>query len=90
MKKKNKEVQEGFGSEFVKSIDESGLPHSVDDNPAIVVPGQGKFWHKNGLLHRDNNKPAVEFDTGEIEFWLNGQRIKRLERQEAMFHHWKE
>lgn len=37
-----------------------------------------KFYRVNGLLHRENNLPAVEWFNGDKEFWLNGKLIKRI------------
>ena len=36
-----------------------------------------KFYRVNGLLHRENNLPAVEWFNGDKEFWLNGKLSKR-------------
>lgn len=37
-----------------------------------------KFYRVNGLLHRENNLPAVEWFNGDKEFWLNGKLTKRI------------
>lgn len=31
----------------------------------------GKFWEKNGLLHREDG-PAIEYANGGKEYWVNG------------------
>lgn len=33
--------------------------HSFNDQPSIILKKGSKFWHKNGVLHRDNDKPAA-------------------------------
>jgi hypothetical protein len=75
-------------NEYVKTCDDEGLPHSVDDKPAIVVEGQGRFWYKNGNLHRGNDMPAAEWNDGSLEFWIDGKRTKKLTKEEAIFFHW--
>jgi hypothetical protein len=82
--------KESYNNEYVKSTNAEGLPHSVDDRPAMVVEGQGKFWYKNGNLHRENNQPAAEWDDGSLEFWVEGKRTKKLSKEEAVFYHWTE
>lgn len=84
-----KNISDNYNNEYVKSVDKDGLPDSVDDKPAILIPGQGKIWFKNGLMHRLNDKPAVEWDDGSLEFWVDGKRVKRLEKNEAIFYYWK-
>ena len=82
MKKKN--------LKYVKSVDENGDPHSYDDKPSIIMPARARIWQKNGKLHRDNNKPAVEWKSGVLEFWLEGKFIRRLEKSEVPFYLWEE
>jgi hypothetical protein len=36
-----------------------------------------KHWYKNGLIHRGNDKPAIERLNGEKEWWVNGRFIKQ-------------
>lgn len=44
-----------------------GKLHSFDDKPSRVsYDGKVKIWHKNGIIHRDGDKPAVIKDTVEI------------------------
>ena len=31
-----------------------------------------KFWYKNGLNHRDNDKPAIIYHNGGMEWCKNG------------------
>jgi hypothetical protein len=35
-----------------------------------------KQWYKNGLRHRENDKPAVEWKNGEKEWYINDKFIK--------------
>jgi hypothetical protein len=49
-----------------------------DDEPAVTKFDGTKMWYKDGLLHRDNNLPAVIYPDGNIEYWLNGDRIDLL------------
>lgn len=85
-----KKTEKKFNNDYVKSCDDNGELHSVNDEPTIVIPGQAKFWHKHGKLHRDGNKPAAEFANGAIEFWIDGQQVRRLEKNEAVFYYWEE
>jgi hypothetical protein len=32
-----------------------------------------KHWYKNGLIHRENDKPAIEWSNGRKEWWINGK-----------------
>jgi len=32
------------------------------------------FWYKNGLSHRENDKPAVIYGTGNMAWYKNGER----------------
>jgi len=52
------------------SLNEHGLAHSFDDQPALIMRGGGlKIWMKNGVKHRDGGLPAyVEDDGYEIHY----------------------
>jgi hypothetical protein len=69
------------------------VPHSICDNPAIIYPYKRKNrfstgkreWYRNGLLHRDGDKPAVisiDKDTGDViqEWWYNGVRHREHDK----------
>ena len=36
-----------------------------------------KIWSKDGKDHRDNNQPACYWDDGTIEWYIDGQFIRR-------------
>ena len=50
----------------------NGQLHSLNDEPATLFQG-GKFWYKHGQLHRDEDKPAVEYPSGYKEWHKNGK-----------------
>jgi len=35
-----------------------------------------KFWYKNGLSHRENDKPAMVYRNGDMYWWNNGEFIR--------------
>ena len=43
-----------------------------------ISPLGSKFYKENGLLHRDNNLPAIEWFNGDKEFWTKGKLTKRI------------
>jgi len=32
------------------------------------------FWYKNGLSHRENDLPAIIYNTGTMAWFINGER----------------
>jgi len=42
-----------------------------------------KEWHLNGVLHREDG-PAIEWNDGEKEWWLNNKRFSEKEYLEAV------
>jgi hypothetical protein len=52
-------------------LNDSAVPHSFDDQPAVIYASGDAYWYKNGLKHREN-APAVIYVDKEIEFWFNG------------------
>lgn len=50
--------------EAVEWRDDKGILNSVDDKPCYALYDHGLVvelrWYKNGLLHRDNGKPAIQ------------------------------
>lgn len=54
----------------------NGKIHSFEDKPAYIKKYDSlecKMWYKNGLLHRDNNLPAVVDFFGENRWYINGK-----------------
>jgi hypothetical protein len=35
-----------------------------------------KRYYRDGVLHRDNDLPAVEYDNGSREWWVHGKRLR--------------
>lgn len=52
-----------------------GLPHNEGDMPAIITNSGDKYWYKSGLLHRDDDLPAVMY-VDRLEWWVNGTRCR--------------
>jgi antitoxin component YwqK of YwqJK toxin-antitoxin module len=48
-----------------------GLLHSFDDQPSIINNGD-LYWHKDGLLHRDNDMPSIVMNNGDKYWYING------------------
>jgi antitoxin component YwqK of YwqJK toxin-antitoxin module len=49
-----------------------GLLHSLDDKPSIIDNGD-LYWHKDGLLHRDNDLPSIIMNNGDKYWHINGE-----------------
>jgi len=52
--------------------------NSDNDEPALIIYRNGeciKKWYKDGVLHRDNNMPAVIDSLGYKSFYSNGKFI---------------
>jgi hypothetical protein len=49
-----------------------GLLHSLDDKPSIIDNGD-LYWHKDGLLHRDNDLPSIIMNNGNKYWHINGE-----------------
>jgi len=41
-------------------------------NPIINIFGTKRWFNKLGQCHRDGDLPAVEWQSGEKEWWING------------------
>ena len=59
------------------TVNSKGQIHSIGDSPAEVHSNGKQVWYKNGLIHRDDGKPAVEYADGSVEFWINGSKIDK-------------
>jgi hypothetical protein len=71
-------------SKFIKHINKyyenSNL---IDDikvfiklNNGIQLWNRNKYWYKNGLFHRGNDKPAIIRSDGIKKWFINGEFIK--------------
>jgi len=56
---------------------EEGELHSEDDIPALTKSNGSHYWYNNGLLHRDNDKPAVKCCFNGTKVWYNNGEIHR-------------
>lgn len=52
----------------------NGMLHSFNDIPSLCYKNGTKFWHKNGLLHRENG-PALILGNGYMVWYINGIKI---------------
>ena len=54
IKKTKDDIRTGY-------LDDDGnfILHSFGDDPAMIYDNGTKYWYKDGLVHRDNNLPAV-------------------------------
>lgn len=50
-----------------------GRLHSINDEPSYVVNGY-KYWHRNGRIHRGDDKPAYIAPDGSQVWYINGKR----------------
>lgn len=55
----------------------NGLLHSVNGQPSVLYNNGGKEWHKQGVLHRDNDPnfgpmPAAKYPNGDVFYRKNG------------------
>ncbi len=52
---------------------------SFNDQPCVVfmsgLYAGSKYWYKNGLRHRDNDKPAEISRDGREFYYLDGKKI---------------
>jgi len=57
------------------TLNDKGQYHSFDDLPAIVYTKLNmKCWYKEGILHRDNELPAVEWGINKL-YYINGKLL---------------
>jgi antitoxin component YwqK of YwqJK toxin-antitoxin module len=49
-----------------------GLLHSYEDKPSLTYNGD-LYWHKDGLLHRDNDLPSIIMNNGDKYWHINGE-----------------
>jgi len=61
-------------SDWQKVADQSLDTVEENDPPTEIDSNGTKFWkNSSGQLHRDNDKPAVEWASGSKEWWINGK-----------------
>jgi hypothetical protein len=53
-----------------------GLLNSYNDQPSLIENGN-LYWHKDGLLHRDNDLPSMIMNNGD-KYWYTNGNIGRL------------
>jgi len=86
--KENREKVIRLGGGLIKTgylDDESGefILHSFDDEPAMIFTNSGtKYWYKDGLLHRDNHKPAIIWSSGTYKYYKNGKEYWFINNEE--------
>ena len=55
----------------------NGEHHSFNDEPSVVYFNGTKCWHKNGHPHRGHGLPACIYVRGDVEYWINGERVSQ-------------
>ena len=89
--KENREKVIRLGGGLIKTgylDDESGefILHSFDDEPAMIFTNSGtKYWYKDGLLHRDNHKPAIIWSSGTYKYYKNGKEYWFINNKEYYY-----
>ena len=73
MRKLRGQAGVGLGLRLI-SDDMSGNIYRQETLYTLSGYVEGTRWLKNGLPHRDNDLPAVEYVNGTNEWWYNGQR----------------
>lgn len=51
----------------------NGKLESINGEPSCLTPGGNKYWHKNGMLHREDG-PAIIIADGYKEWWINDRK----------------
>jgi len=59
---------------YISYKDGKLIYHSFDDEPAMIYDNGTKYWYKDGLLHRDNNLPAIIYSDGDCGYYKNENR----------------
>lgn len=62
-------IEDDEGNMF--SVDEEGRLHSFFDRPSVVKTNGQMFWHKHGVLSR-NNGPSIIYADGTEVWFKNG------------------
>ena len=51
--------------------------NNVELSTSLIEYANGdKYWYKNGKLHRENDKPAIELFSSGKSWWINDNFIK--------------
>jgi antitoxin component YwqK of YwqJK toxin-antitoxin module len=66
---------------FIKNINKYSYNSNLIDNIELFIKlsngiqlrSGDKSWYKNGLIHRENDKPAIEYFDGSKAWYINGQ-----------------
>ena len=53
--------------------------HRTDGPASIDVDGK-QAWFKDGKKHRANNKPAVIYTSGTREWWVEGEFVRKVNK----------
>jgi len=80
-----KVIKKYYGSSRTGYLDKCGkfITHSYDDEPAVIYDsGTKKMWCEDGLLHRDDNKPAIIRSNGHNSYYKNGERYWVIDGEE--------
>ena len=77
---------------YGESYFQNGQQHS-DDGPAVFefLPNLGRLklsWYRHGEHHRSDGPAVIEYDFNGtaivVEWWVDGRRLKRVERPSDM------
>jgi hypothetical protein len=64
-----------LNNKIIETRNTSNQLHSFDDEPSYIVTSRGdKAWHKDGKLHRDNDKPAIIYGDGSMSWYKDDMR----------------
>jgi hypothetical protein len=75
----------GMEMKFIKNINKYKMGNYplIDNIKTFIKLNNGiqyyygdKYWYKNGIRHRNNDKPAIEHSDGRKEWWINNKFIR--------------
>ena len=67
---------------YISYKDGKLIYHSFDDEPALIFNIGTKYWYKDGLLHRDNNLPAIIHTDDDYKYYKNDKRYWFINEEE--------
>ena len=73
-----------FPSGTIEHRNEKGELHNINDLPAIIHKDGAMEWWKNGVYHRDGDKPALDFDG--FKRWHQNGKLHRDGDEPAIIH----